>query len=52
MLSGPNLDAMKQMKQAVDVPVIASGGVAKAEDVSRQLAEIGYGRLHRWKIAV
>jgi len=39
MLSGPNLDAMKQMKQAVDVPVIASGGVAKAEDVSR-LAEI------------
>ena len=26
MLSGPNLDAMQQMKQAVDIPVIASGG--------------------------
>ncbi len=40
MLSGPNLDAMQQMKQAVDVPVIASGGVSTVDDV-RQLAEIG-----------
>ena len=40
MLSGPNLDAMQQMKQAVDIPVIASGGVSTVHDV-RQLAEIG-----------
>ena len=40
MLSGPNLDAMQQMKQAVDIPVIASGGVSTVDDV-RQLAEIG-----------
>ena len=40
MLSGPNLDAMKQMKQSVEVPVIASGGVSTVDDV-RQLVEIG-----------
>lgn len=39
MLAGPNLDAMRQMQQAVSVPVIASGGVTTAEDV-RQLAAI------------
>jgi len=40
MMSGPNLDAMREMAAAVDLPVIASGGVASVEDV-RQLAETG-----------
>lgn len=35
MLSGPNLSAMGQMQAAVDVPVVASGGVASAQDVAR-----------------
>jgi phosphoribosylformimino-5-aminoimidazole carboxamide ribotide isomerase len=40
MLAGPNLSAMSQMRAAVDVPVIASGGVTSPEDV-RALAAIG-----------
>lgn len=34
MLAGPNLAAMAEMCQAVDLPVIASGGVASAADVA------------------
>ncbi len=34
-LEGPNYEAQQQMRDAVDVPVIASGGIAKIEDVSR-----------------
>jgi phosphoribosylformimino-5-aminoimidazole carboxamide ribotide isomerase len=34
MLSGPNVSAMQAMKQAVRLPVIASGGVAAAADVA------------------
>jgi len=34
MLSGPNVDAMRRMVEAVpSVPIIASGGVGKLEDV-------------------
>ncbi|MEX0819008.1 MAG: 1-(5-phosphoribosyl)-5-[(5-phosphoribosylamino)methylideneamino]imidazole-4-carboxamide isomerase [Pirellulaceae bacterium] len=40
MMAGTNLPAMQEMKEAVDVPVIASGGVTNVEDV-RQLARIG-----------
>ena len=40
MLQGPNLAALSEMKSAVSLPVIASGGVTTAADV-RQLAEIG-----------
>jgi len=40
MLSGPNLGAMEEMRRAVEVPVIASGGVTTADDV-RQLAQRG-----------
>jgi phosphoribosylformimino-5-aminoimidazole carboxamide ribotide isomerase len=40
MLSGPNFEAMAEMRNAVDVPVIASGGVTTTEDV-RRLARIG-----------
>jgi phosphoribosylformimino-5-aminoimidazole carboxamide ribotide isomerase len=40
MLLGPNLDAMAEMNAAVEIDVIASGGVTTAADV-RRLAEIG-----------
>ncbi|MCK4324100.1 MAG: tRNA-dihydrouridine synthase, partial [Armatimonadetes bacterium] len=33
MLTGPNLAAMRQFCQAVDIPIIASGGVSSVEDV-------------------
>jgi phosphoribosylformimino-5-aminoimidazole carboxamide ribotide isomerase len=38
MMSGPNLPAMAEMRAAVDVPVVASGGVTTAEDVARLAA--------------
>jgi phosphoribosylformimino-5-aminoimidazole carboxamide ribotide isomerase len=34
MLAGPNVAAMRQMQEAVDLPVIASGGVTTADDVA------------------
>jgi phosphoribosylformimino-5-aminoimidazole carboxamide ribotide isomerase len=40
MLAGPNLEAMAAMQRAVDLPVIASGGVTTADDV-RALAKVG-----------
>lgn len=40
MLAGPNLKAMAQMQQHVNVPVVASGGVTTIEDVC-QLASAG-----------
>ena len=40
MLAGPNLEAMDEMRRAVDVPVVASGGVTTATDVA-QLAQLG-----------
>jgi len=39
MLKGPNLPAMREMVSAVDMRVIASGGVGSCEDV-RHLSEI------------
>lgn len=43
MLGGPNLAAMRQMCETVQVPVIASGGVSTAEDVRalRELEPLG-----------
>jgi phosphoribosylformimino-5-aminoimidazole carboxamide ribotide isomerase len=38
MLSGPNLAAMAAMQAAVELPVIASGGVASGQDVARLAA--------------
>jgi phosphoribosylformimino-5-aminoimidazole carboxamide ribotide isomerase len=35
MLSGPNIEAMAEMVRAVDIPVIASGGVTTVEDITR-----------------
>lgn len=40
MLAGPNLKAMEEMVKAVNVEIIASGGVGKLEDV-KNLKEIG-----------
>jgi phosphoribosylformimino-5-aminoimidazole carboxamide ribotide isomerase len=40
MLSGPNLPALREMIAATPLPVIASGGVAGADDI-RHVAEIG-----------
>ena len=40
MLAGPNVEAMQAMKLAVELPVIASGGVTTVEDVKR-LAQAG-----------
>ena len=40
MLAGPNVAAMAQMRQAVEMPVIASGGVTSPDDV-RALAQVG-----------
>lgn len=34
MLSGPNVPAMAEMAAAVDLPVIASGGVSKVADIT------------------
>lgn len=38
MLSGPNLAALDEMRKAVDVPVIASGGVTNRGDVEQLAA--------------
>jgi phosphoribosylformimino-5-aminoimidazole carboxamide ribotide isomerase len=35
MLSGPNIEQLAEIEQATDIPVIASGGVANADDVAR-----------------
>ena len=40
MLQGPNVAAMREMQEAVETPVIASGGVATADDVA-ELAAAG-----------
>lgn len=40
MLEGPNFAALEEMQAAINVPVIASGGVTTLDDV-RQLAERG-----------
>jgi len=38
MMAGPNVEAMAEMQAAVDLPVIASGGVTTKEDVARLAA--------------
>lgn len=34
MLAGPNLTALRELRRAVDLPIIASGGVTRAADVA------------------
>jgi len=38
MLAGPNVAAMAEMQTAIDLPVVASGGVTTTEDVARLAA--------------
>jgi phosphoribosylformimino-5-aminoimidazole carboxamide ribotide isomerase len=38
MLAGPNVEAMREMREAVTLPVIASGGVTTGEDVANLAA--------------
>jgi phosphoribosylformimino-5-aminoimidazole carboxamide ribotide isomerase len=38
MMAGPNLAAMAQMREAVKLPVVASGGVTNLDDVARLAA--------------
>lgn len=38
MLAGPNVGAMREMREAVTLPVIASGGVTTGEDVANLAA--------------
>jgi phosphoribosylformimino-5-aminoimidazole carboxamide ribotide isomerase len=40
MMRGPNIPAMAEMQAAVEVPIVASGGVTTIDDVAR-LAEAG-----------
>lgn len=40
MLTGPNLDAMREMAQSVDAEIIASGGVSNLKDI-KNLKETG-----------
>lgn len=44
MLTGPNLDALARLVEAVEVPVVASGGVSSLDDL-RALAALAGGRL-------
>jgi phosphoribosylformimino-5-aminoimidazole carboxamide ribotide isomerase len=43
MHTGPNVEATMDLAEAVDVPVIASGGVSDIADVQRVAAESGSG---------
>lgn len=40
MLAGPNLERTKEIVQAVQMPVIASGGISRIDDI-KKLAELG-----------
>ncbi len=40
MLGGPNLKTIAQLKDAIDLPLVASGGITTCDDVGR-LAELG-----------
>lgn len=42
-LSGPNLAAMAEMAQAVDIPVVASGGVSSVQDLLNLRELFGQG---------
>lgn len=37
MLSGPNIPALEEMVKAVNIPIIASGGIATIDDIKRLL---------------
>lgn len=46
MMTGPNIDAIREMVKAVRIPVIASGGVSSIEDIKRLMSINGlYGAI-------
>lgn len=40
MMSGPNIERTKALVEAIDIPIVASGGVTTIEDI-KKIAEIG-----------
>jgi phosphoribosylformimino-5-aminoimidazole carboxamide ribotide isomerase len=38
MLSGPNIDATRELAEAITIPVIASGGVSRLSDIENLMA--------------
>ncbi|MDY6905390.1 MAG: 1-(5-phosphoribosyl)-5-[(5-phosphoribosylamino)methylideneamino]imidazole-4-carboxamide isomerase [Thermodesulfobacteriota bacterium] len=43
MQTGPNIDAIRQLAESVNIPVVASGGVSCLDDIKALLAVSGYG---------
>ena len=43
MMQGVNIDATKKLAEAIDIPVIASGGVTNMDDVKRLLTVENFG---------
>ena len=43
MLTGPNLDAVKEMAEALRIPLVASGGVSSLGDIRAVLGLEKYG---------
>jgi phosphoribosylformimino-5-aminoimidazole carboxamide ribotide isomerase len=43
MMRGPNLEATRQLAEAISIPVIASGGVSRLQDIENLLALEKYG---------
>ena len=43
MLQGPNLEAIRQLAEAISIPVIASGGVSSLRDIENLIAIEGSG---------
>ena len=43
MRTGPNVEATKDLAEAVEIPVIASGGISGIDDVAKILTLSGYG---------
>ncbi|OGL47344.1 MAG: 1-(5-phosphoribosyl)-5-[(5-phosphoribosylamino)methylideneamino]imidazole-4-carboxamide isomerase [Candidatus Schekmanbacteria bacterium RBG_16_38_10] len=44
MMIGPNIDAIKEFASAINIPVIASGGVSNIDDL-KKIAEISHYRI-------
>jgi len=43
MTSGPNIEATKELAEAITIPVIASGGISGTDDIRRLMAVEKYG---------
>jgi phosphoribosylformimino-5-aminoimidazole carboxamide ribotide isomerase len=43
MTSGPNIEATKELAEAITIPVIASGGISGTDDIKRLMSVEKYG---------